>query len=175
MFIHPLTVSRNTLWSFYLSSCKRLPIARSSKGKVCLLELLESHPFLYLIFTRNSEFFSYAVCLPSEAHALSGFVMKPSDFLFTSLNCNSMCQTLFLCRSNYWLPALVFPWAVSRKWHELTWIAKYCFHKVFGSKILITAAPSIHLIFRALREFSVYIMRYFLASWCNTHWWFWNT
>lgn len=134
MFIHPLSVSRNTLWSFYLSSCKRLPIARSSKGKVCLLQELELHPFLYLIFTRNSEFFSYVVCLPSEAHALSGFVMKPSDFLFTSLNCNSVCQTLCLCRSNYWLPALVFPWAISRKWHELTWIAKYCFHKAFGSK-----------------------------------------
>ena len=81
-----------------------------------------------------------------------------------------MCQTQFLCRSNYRLPALLFPRALSRKRHELTWIAKCCFHRFSGSKILITSTPSIHLILRVLNE----CMRYFLASQRNTHGWFWG-
>lgn len=142
-------------------------------GSVCLSELLELHPFSHLILIWNSNLFQYTGFVLSEVDPLSGFSVKPSDFLLTCLkDSNSVCQTLFLHRSNYWLPALVFPRALSRKWHELTWIAKYCFHRVSGSKVLIISMLSTHLTFRVLNECSVCMMRYFLVSQRNTHRWF---
>lgn len=156
-----------------MSNCKNLPVTGPDTGKVCLPELLELHPFLTSNTDMQPKVISIHCFCSFRGRCFSSFVVKPWDFLLTCLkNSDSVCQTLFLHRSNYWLPTLVFPRALSRKWHEPTWIAKYCFHRVSGSRVLIISMLGTHLIFRVLNECSVCIMRYFLVSQRNTHQWF---